>query len=162
MPDGVIVLDKQNRIVDINPAAQHFMLIDPRDAIGQPVMDFLPKVLAGLFDPTGRNIASYEILAPDQKTQVNVYATPLSAKGREARDTGHAAGYHCPKKRPKSSSRKATFSCKKRSSKLRCSRKVCGRRLSVIHSRDSTTAATWRRHWNAKSAAQCVRKPQSR
>jgi len=87
MPDGVIVLDKQNRIVDINPAAQHFMLIDPRDAIGQPVMDFLPKVLAGLFDPTGRNIASYEILAPDQKTQVNVYATPLSAKGREAPGT---------------------------------------------------------------------------
>ena len=87
MPDGVIVLDKQNRIVDINPAAQHFMLIDPRDAIGQPVMDILPKVLAGLFDPTGRNIASYEILAPDQKTQVNVYATPLSAKGREAPGT---------------------------------------------------------------------------
>jgi diguanylate cyclase (GGDEF)-like protein len=87
MRDGVMVLDGKNRLVDINPAAQKFMLIDPHAAIGSPVTKLLPKVLLGLFEPNGHNIASLEILARDQKTYINVYTTPLGAKGSESSGT---------------------------------------------------------------------------
>lgn len=83
MRDGVLVLDNKNRIVDLNPAAQKFMLINPREAVGQPVLDFLPKGLAGLFEPNAGNISSYEILARDQKTYINVYTTLINPNSKE-------------------------------------------------------------------------------
>lgn len=79
MRDGVIVVDDKNRLVDINPAAQRFMLIKGQEAVGQPVMDFLPRTLAGLFEIKSDRIASYEMLAKDQKTYVNVYTVPLKS-----------------------------------------------------------------------------------
>ena len=87
MKDGVMVLDRKNRLVDINPAAQEFMLINPSDAIGRPIAELLPKVLLGLFEPNASNIASYEILARDKKTYINVYTTPLGEKGGESSGT---------------------------------------------------------------------------
>ena len=87
MRDGVIVVDDKNRLVDINPAAQRFMLIKGQEAVGQPVMDFLPKTLAGLFETKSDRISSYEMLAKDQKTYVNVYAVPLKAKKNQPSGT---------------------------------------------------------------------------
>jgi len=41
MSDGMIVLDDQNRVVDINPAAQSIIGIPVSEAIGQPVVQIL-------------------------------------------------------------------------------------------------------------------------
>jgi PAS domain S-box-containing protein len=87
MRDGVIVVDDKNRLVDINPAAQRFMLIKGQEAVGQPVMDFLPRTLMGLFESKSDRIASYEMLAKDQKTYVNVYAVPLKSKKNQPSGT---------------------------------------------------------------------------
>ncbi|MDX9991795.1 MAG: histidine kinase N-terminal 7TM domain-containing protein [Anaerolineales bacterium] len=42
MSDGILVLDKKERIIDINPAAQHILGINP-EAIGNPVQGILPE-----------------------------------------------------------------------------------------------------------------------
>ncbi|MCC7371616.1 MAG: EAL domain-containing protein [Chloroflexi bacterium] len=47
--DGVIVLDHQLRIVDVNPAAARFLERDPRHLIGMPHIQVLP-MLAGRID----------------------------------------------------------------------------------------------------------------
>ncbi len=41
MPDGVIVLDLQGRIVDVNPAAQHMFHLSDKQLMGRPLADFL-------------------------------------------------------------------------------------------------------------------------
>ncbi len=80
MRDGVIVVDAERRLVDVNPSAQKFMLLDPRLVIGKPAMDHLPPMLAGLFDFDPRNPVSYEMLAKDQKTYLNIYPIHLNSK----------------------------------------------------------------------------------
>ncbi|MBN1874812.1 MAG: PAS domain-containing protein [Anaerolineae bacterium] len=46
--DGVIVLDAQTRIVDLNPAARALVARPPSEVIGQPVAQILPGQLSGL------------------------------------------------------------------------------------------------------------------
>ncbi|HTP09485.1 MAG TPA: PAS domain S-box protein [Anaerolineae bacterium] len=41
MSDAMLVLDVQNRVADINPAAQRLLQISPAQAIGQPIADLL-------------------------------------------------------------------------------------------------------------------------
>ncbi len=43
MSDGMLVLDKQQRIVDLNPAAEHFAGIPLQTAIGKPASMLLPE-----------------------------------------------------------------------------------------------------------------------
>ncbi|MFC1991456.1 histidine kinase N-terminal 7TM domain-containing protein [Chloroflexota bacterium] len=43
MSEGVIVLDTENRLVDINPAAQHIIGCSLSDVIGQPITTVLPQ-----------------------------------------------------------------------------------------------------------------------
>ena len=47
MPDSVLVLDAQNRVVDINPAAQRIWGRSPEETIGKPVTEALSE-LAGM------------------------------------------------------------------------------------------------------------------
>lgn len=53
--DGVIVLDLRNRVIDINPAAQHMIGITETEAIGQPlhrVVQDQPDFIEGYYDAT--------------------------------------------------------------------------------------------------------------
>jgi PAS domain S-box-containing protein len=43
--DAVIVLDQQNRVVDLNPAGEHLINSTASDAVGQPAADILPPPL---------------------------------------------------------------------------------------------------------------------
>src|SRR5919199_5856999 len=49
MTDGVIVLDLQGRVVDINPAAERFVGCSAREAIGQGITELVPN-WNGLFE----------------------------------------------------------------------------------------------------------------
>ena len=78
MPDGVVVIDAQNRAVDINPAAGHLLRLDAHVEPGASVADFFPawhELLAARADATAftREIR----LGPDQTAHVSVQATPL-------------------------------------------------------------------------------------
>jgi PAS domain S-box-containing protein len=54
MADGVVVLDLQDRVVDMNPAAEHFLGCSARKAIGRGFTDLVPNWI-GLFEyPHGR------------------------------------------------------------------------------------------------------------
>ena len=44
MSDGIIVLDSQNRIMDLNPVAQRLTNSAPETAIGQPIEAILPDI----------------------------------------------------------------------------------------------------------------------
>jgi len=44
MDNAVIVLDRQGRIVDVNPAAERLIALRAAEAIGQPAADALPAV----------------------------------------------------------------------------------------------------------------------
>jgi PAS domain S-box-containing protein len=54
MADGVVVLDLQDRVVDMNPAAEHYLGCSARKAIGRGFTDLVPNWI-GLFEyPHGR------------------------------------------------------------------------------------------------------------
>ena len=57
MSDGVIVLDAQNRIVDLNPAAQNILGCTAAEAIGQPAVQVFSDQPDGLAEPSGRGLA---------------------------------------------------------------------------------------------------------
>lgn len=44
LPDGMIVLDNQNRIVDINPAAKFIFGTSPEQVIGKPITNLIPSL----------------------------------------------------------------------------------------------------------------------
>ena len=46
MSDGVLVLDAQNRVADINPAACRLLGLDQDSILGQPVCALLPGLVA--------------------------------------------------------------------------------------------------------------------
>jgi PAS domain S-box-containing protein len=68
LSDGVIVLDAQNRIVDLNPAAQRFIRRTASEAVGQPAAEVF-SARSDLVEEY-RNVteASAEIVLPGQLT----------------------------------------------------------------------------------------------
>ncbi|MFQ5420626.1 MAG: histidine kinase N-terminal 7TM domain-containing protein, partial [Anaerolineae bacterium] len=51
LTDGVLVLDTQNRVLDLNPAAQRILGVTSRQAIGHDLGQLLPQVVAQFPDP---------------------------------------------------------------------------------------------------------------
>jgi len=86
MLDGVIVVDKEKRLVDINPAAQKFMRLNGREVIGYPALNHLPQAFSGLLESDTNFPVSYEMLAKDQKTYLNIY--PIQLKLKNNKPTG--------------------------------------------------------------------------
>lgn len=64
IPDGVVVLDAYDRVVDLNPAAMRILDTPARDAIGRPRHELLPAVAPGrllrLAGPAGA-VRCYEL-----------------------------------------------------------------------------------------------------
>lgn len=44
MPDGMVILDTQNKVVDLNPAAQTILATSKKKVLGQPMQAILPTV----------------------------------------------------------------------------------------------------------------------
>ncbi|MCK4388014.1 MAG: PAS domain S-box protein, partial [Dehalococcoidia bacterium] len=82
--DGVIVLDTQHRIIELNPAAEYIFRCTSTDAIGQPLSRVLPEQ-AGLtelqFEVTK---IETEIVLGEGKTQryYRTFISPIHAQGR--------------------------------------------------------------------------------
>jgi diguanylate cyclase (GGDEF)-like protein len=89
MEDGVLVLDRQNRLVDINPAARRMIGKDAsRHALGRPITDILgdwPQVRAWL--APGSEPPEAPLHDPRNQHYFDVRITPLQ-DGRK-RPTGH-------------------------------------------------------------------------
>ncbi len=86
MLDGVIVVDKEKRLVDINQAAQQFMHLNGKEVIGYPALNYLPQAFSGLLESDSNTPVSYEMLAKDQKTYLNIY--PIQLKSKNNKSTG--------------------------------------------------------------------------
>ncbi len=63
MADGVIVLDKQDRVVDLNPAAQRITGLAASSAIGQPVSRVFPAAVALLAQYRPEEEAQAEVVS---------------------------------------------------------------------------------------------------
>lgn len=53
MPDGVVVLDSRQRVVDLNPAAARIFGLPPAEARGRAARDLLPELPEGTAGPGG-------------------------------------------------------------------------------------------------------------
>jgi diguanylate cyclase (GGDEF)-like protein/PAS domain S-box-containing protein len=78
MPDGVIVLDLQDRVVEMNPAAEHFLGIQSAQTIGRRARE----VLSGWEETTGpfldqMDIRTEIVIAQDIPRTIDLKITPL-------------------------------------------------------------------------------------
>lgn len=55
MQDGVLILDQQDRLIDINPAAQHILGSDSKNALKQNIIKIWPQGAALIFGQSGTN-----------------------------------------------------------------------------------------------------------
>jgi PAS domain S-box-containing protein len=82
--DGVIVLDTQHRIIELNPAAEYIFRCTSTDVIGQPLSRVLPEQ-AGLTElqPEVTKMET-EIVLGEGKTQryYRTFISPIHAQGR--------------------------------------------------------------------------------
>jgi|GEM_PF-648311 len=68
MRDGIIVLDKHQRIVSLNPAAQQMLKARLAKTAGQPIAQLLPEVVPLLFDVHG-DCDVHIVLGAEQEKQ---------------------------------------------------------------------------------------------
>ncbi|HEU0012433.1 MAG TPA: histidine kinase N-terminal 7TM domain-containing protein [Longimicrobium sp.] len=83
MPDGMVVLDEDGRVMDLNPAARELLELGPADVFGQPAARALAP-LAGLLDAApGAGSASLRVeLGRDgARRVVDARLTPLRRHG---------------------------------------------------------------------------------
>jgi PAS domain S-box-containing protein len=64
--EGVIVIDNDNRITDINPAGMMMLKISEKVALGKPIDDVLPLEKEMIEDVKRRSIGEIEIMVPEQ------------------------------------------------------------------------------------------------
>jgi PAS domain S-box-containing protein len=79
MSDLVLVLDPQNRFVDINPAAKEVLEVQNGDAIGQPIADFLPEWqhLLPLLETEDENLSEVEVIYKGELYYLAIKISPL-------------------------------------------------------------------------------------
>ena len=94
MEDGMLVLDAQNRLVDINPAGQAILKISPGQAIGKPIVDVwrawtaLDSELQNSFQVTP------EITLSHNEEERNFEVRVTSMMDQRERTTGHLVVLH--------------------------------------------------------------------
>ncbi len=81
MRDGMLVLDEQNRIVDINPAAQKLIGVDGKSAIGQPAEDILAGQI-GLMDRYWGTLEGQAEILINGTCYIELRISPLYERGR--------------------------------------------------------------------------------
>jgi PAS domain S-box-containing protein len=75
--DSIIVLDRQNRIVECNPAGRRLVDLPTAEIIGRPFQEVLPA-LAGQFDPSRHEIAAVEDVEFNRGSLRRIYELRLS------------------------------------------------------------------------------------
>jgi len=76
--DGVIVLDNQNRIVDVNPAARKLALVQPATWIGEPAETLLVRQFGLPLAALQLHSSSFEIqIASDPLTHLEIHVSIL-------------------------------------------------------------------------------------
>ena len=82
--DIVLLLDAQNRIVELNPAAQHLIGVAASEAIGQPVEQVWPEWPGQMERPPGDETEPPEVVLNrgDEQHAYEVYISPL-VNGRD-------------------------------------------------------------------------------
>ncbi len=75
--DGVIVLDAQNRVLDVNPAAQQMIGVAADQAVGKPVVQVLGLGQKGLTE----ELSSLTEIAVGQKPEQRYYSLRFSSLG---------------------------------------------------------------------------------
>ena len=87
MREGVIVLDNQDRIIDLNPAAQRLLNAPRQNTIGSPIAQAWRECLPALQQARETRGASNATLTlPATDTQLDIQFTPL--QNRRAQPTG--------------------------------------------------------------------------
>jgi diguanylate cyclase (GGDEF)-like protein/PAS domain S-box-containing protein len=84
MSDGMLVLDAQNRILDINPAARTLIGIGDGPAIGKPAPELLSE-WSDLVDRFRETLAAQEELQLPNGTTIDLRITPLYSWGETPR-----------------------------------------------------------------------------
>ena len=78
MTDGVVVLDMQDRVVDINPAAERFVGSSAREAIGQGVTELVPDWSRLFEHHYGRAVEIHEEVSVGEEPARRNYELTLS------------------------------------------------------------------------------------
>ena len=79
--DGVIVLDRHNQILDVNPAAEHLLGVSINEAIGQQLMTFLPQAKRWDWSKQGHvNASDVEVMVAGTVRTYEVGITPLQGQ----------------------------------------------------------------------------------
>ena len=79
LPDGVIVLDTEERILDINPTAQVIINKSNEEVLGKPareVLAFWPELIAELQD-SSQNLRQISLLTGEDKRYFNLRISPV-------------------------------------------------------------------------------------
>jgi diguanylate cyclase (GGDEF)-like protein len=85
--DGVIVLDNQNRIVDINPAARKLAMVQPASWIGAPAETLLVRQFGLPLAALQLHSSSFEIqIATDPLTHLEIHVSFL--RNRRGQNSG--------------------------------------------------------------------------
>jgi PAS domain S-box-containing protein len=86
--DSIIVLDRQNRLVECNPAAQRLVKPGTAEVIGRPLGEVMPE-LADQFDPSLEKIVAIEDVELGEGSPRRIYELHLSPlAGREGCQIG--------------------------------------------------------------------------
>ncbi len=96
MRDGVIVVDDQRRILDLNPAAADLLGMSPKSAIGESMSTMLPR-WAEIADAalwTGDRIAELKIDQDEGAKIYEVRVSSLDLQGSQSRHSGHVLMLH--------------------------------------------------------------------
>lgn len=81
MPDGVLVLDWQNRVVDINPAMEQFLVSGPSTFIGKHAANLLGYWIEKVEPLLNGTESHTEVRAPNDPSRVlDLRTTPLHAQ----------------------------------------------------------------------------------
>lgn len=85
MTDGVVVVDGQHRVIDLNPAAKSMLDVSARGAIGQPVGAVLPLQRDGFSGSTADASVHYEVELGKSGRFVDLQVSPLKPHSRPPR-----------------------------------------------------------------------------
>ena len=82
LSDGMIVVDMQCRIIDINPAVENMLKVTARSLIGRNLQEFMPQTYAHLMTSPEQETRTEFENEENPKRYFDVLISPLSNKGQ--------------------------------------------------------------------------------
>ena len=91
LDDPVFVLDTQNRIVDCNPSASHFLGMERTEFLGKPFLQVFPQPLE-ILDKASSSIAEISVPSEHGPEHFTITAKPL--EGKKIKHLGYLITLH--------------------------------------------------------------------